>query len=59
MFLDGVNAEKVARRIQNAAGNAQLIVVSLRKPMIEAAKRTIGLSMQESKISSVTGIQMN
>ncbi|VVB90029.1 Chromosome partition protein Smc [uncultured archaeon] len=59
MFLDGVNAEKVARRIQNAASRAQFIVVSLRKPMIEAAKRTIGVSMQESNISSVTGIQMN
>lgn len=59
MFLDGVNAEKVARRIQKAASNAQFIVVSLRKPMIEAAKRTIGVSMQESNISSVTGIQMN
>jgi len=59
MFLDGINAEKVARRIKNAAGNAQFIVVSLRKPMIEAAKRTIGVSMQESNISSVTGIQIN
>ncbi len=59
MFLDGVNAEKVARRIQNAAGNAQFIVVSLRKPMIEAAKRTIGVSMQENNISSITGIQLN
>ncbi|GFO96439.1 chromosome segregation protein SMC [groundwater metagenome] len=59
MFLDGVNAEKVARRIQNAASNAQFIVVSLRKPMIEAAKRTIGVVMQESNISSITGIQMN
>ena len=59
MFLDGVNAEKVARRIQNAASNAQFIVVSLRKPMIEAAKRTIGVSMQENNISSITGIQMN
>ncbi len=59
MFLDGVNAEKVAKRIQKAASNAQFIVVSLRKPMIEAAKRTIGVSMQESNISSVTGIQLN
>jgi chromosome segregation protein len=59
MFLDGVNAEKVARRIQKAAANAQFIVVSLRKPMIQAAKRTIGVSMQENNISSVTGIQLN
>jgi chromosome segregation protein len=59
MFLDGVNAEKVARRIHNVASDAQFIVVSLRKPMIEAAKRTIGVSMQENNISSVTGIQIN
>lgn len=59
MFLDGVNAEKVARRIQKAASNAQFIVVSLRKPMIEAAKRTIGVSMQEKNVSSVTGIKLN
>ncbi len=59
MFLDGINAEKVARRIQKAASNAQFIVVSLRKPMIEAAKRTIGVSMQEKNLSSVTGIKLN
>lgn len=59
MFLDGINAEKVARRIQKAAANAQFIVVSLRKPMIEAAKRTIGVSMQERNVSSVTGIKLN
>jgi chromosome segregation protein len=59
MFLDGVNAEKVARRIQKAASNAQFIVVSLRKPMIEAAKRTVGVAMQENNISSITGIQLN
>jgi chromosome segregation protein len=59
MFLDGINAEKVARRIQNAAANAQFIVVSLRKTMIEAAKRTIGVSMQEGNMSSVTGIKLN
>ncbi len=59
MFLDGVNAERVAKRIQKSAANAQFIVVSLRKPMIEAAKRTIGVAMQENNISSVTGIKLN
>jgi len=52
-FLNGMYAEKIARRIQNAASNAQFIVVSLRKPMIEAANRTIGVSMQENNISSI------
>lgn len=59
MFLDGVNADRVARRIQKSAANAQFIVVSLRKPMIEAARRTIGVAMQENNISSVTGIKLN
>ncbi len=59
MFLDGINAEKVARRIQKSAANAQFIVVSLRKPMIEAAKRTLGVAMQENNISSITGIKLN
>ncbi len=59
MFLDGVNVERVAKRIQKSANNAQFIVVSLRKPMIEAAKRTIGVAMQENNISSITGIKLN
>lgn len=59
MFLDGVNAEKVANRIRKSAEYAQFIVVSLRKPMIEAAKKTIGVAMQENNISSVTGIKLN
>jgi len=59
MFLDGANAERVARMIKKLAVNAQFIVVSLRKPMIEAANRTIGVSMQEGNISSVTGVKLN
>ncbi len=59
LFLDGVSAERVAKSIRKSAGNAQFIVVSLRKPMIEAAKRTVGVAMQENNISSVTGIKLN
>ncbi|MDP2845908.1 MAG: chromosome segregation protein SMC, partial [Candidatus Methanoperedens sp.] len=59
MFLDGMNAERVAKHITTSAANAQFIVVSLRKPMIEAAKRTIGVAMQENNVSSVTGIKLN
>ena len=58
MFLDGVNAQKVAQHIKNSSKNAQFIVVSLRKPMIEAANRTIGVAMQESNITSITGIKL-
>lgn len=56
MFLDGVNVERVARLIKKIAAQAQFIVVSLRKPMIQQSKYTIGVTMQENNISSVTGI---
>ncbi len=58
MFLDGSNAEKVSRRVKKAGTNAQFIVVSLRKPMIEAAQRTIGVTMQENNITSITGVKL-
>ncbi|WP_462272690.1 chromosome segregation protein SMC [Methanohalophilus sp.] len=58
MFLDGANAERVARRVKKAASNAQFIVVSLRKPMIEAAERTIGVTMQQDNITSITGVKI-
>jgi chromosome segregation protein len=57
MFLDGANAAKVAERVKKSVENAQFIVVSLRKPMIEAASRTIGVAMQENNITSITGVK--
>ena len=56
MNLDGMNAEKMAKRIKKASETAQFIVVSLRKPMIEAANRTVGVAMQENNITSITGV---
>ncbi|WP_406670533.1 chromosome segregation protein SMC [Methanolobus sp. ZRKC4] len=58
MFLDGANAGRVAQRVKTAVRNAQFIVVSLRKPMIEAAERTIGVAMQENNITSITGVKL-
>ena len=59
MFLDGSNADRVAQRVKKAKDNAQFIVVSLRKPMVQAAERTIGVSMQEYNITSITGVKLN
>lgn len=56
MFLDGANVERVAKLIKRISGSAQFIVVSLRKPMILQSKYTLGVTMQENNISSVTGI---
>jgi len=56
MFLDGSNADKVARLIHRISEQAQFIVVSLRRPMIMQARYTVGVAMQEKNISSITGI---
>ncbi len=56
MFLDGANVERVAKLIKKISGKAQFIVVSLRKPMILQSKYTLGVTMQENNLSSVTGI---
>ncbi len=59
MFLDGANVERVANMIKNASKNAQFIVVSLRESMVKSADRTIGVTMQEDNISSITGVRLN
>ncbi|MDD1739144.1 MAG: chromosome segregation protein SMC [Methanothrix sp.] len=56
MFLDGANVERVARLIKKISARAQFIVVSLRKPMILQSKYTLGVTMQENNITTVTGI---
>ncbi len=56
MFLDGANVERVAKLIKKISSEAQFIVVSLRKPMILQSRYTVGVTMQENNISSVTGI---
>ncbi|VVB72357.1 Chromosome partition protein Smc [uncultured archaeon] len=56
MFLDGANVERVARLIKKISSKAQFIVVSLRKPMILQSRYTLGVTMQENNLSTVTGI---
>ena len=56
MFLDGANVERVAKLIKKISAQAQFIVVSLRKPMIMQSKYTLGVTMQENNITTVTGI---
>jgi len=59
MFLDGANVEKVAKMIKRLSKDAQFIVVSLRRPMIESANRVIGVVMQEDGNTTVTGVKLN
>lgn len=58
MHLDGINVEKLSDMIKYQAQNTQFIVVSLRKPMIESANRTIGVTQKEKGITRVTGVKL-
>ncbi|MDH4123075.1 MAG: chromosome segregation protein SMC [Thermoplasmata archaeon] len=53
MFLDGVNAENVARAIGKNAANAQFLQVSLRKTTLKEADHMIGVTRLATGISQV------
>ncbi len=58
MFLDGVNVSRVAKLIKERSKDAQFIVVSLRKPMLEKADAIVGVTMGKDNSSTVTGIKV-
>lgn len=58
MFLDGANVERLARMIKHQARQAQFIVVSLRRPMIESAERTIGVTQARGAYTQVLGLNL-
>ncbi len=58
MFLDGANVERLARMIEQEAKQAQFIVVSLRRPMIESAERTIGVTQARGAYTQVLGLKL-
>lgn len=58
MFLDGANVERLSKMICHQAQQAQFIVVSLRRPMIESAERTIGVTQARGAYTQVLGINL-
>lgn len=58
MFLDGANVERLAKMIKKQAQQAQFIVVSLRRPMIESAEQTIGVTQARGAYTQVIGIKL-
>ena len=56
MMLDGANAERLARMVRRQSNEAQFVVVSLRRPMIENADHAIGVSLRADGFSKVVGI---
>jgi chromosome segregation protein len=59
MSLDGSNVERIASMITELAPQSQFVIVSLRKPMIEAAQRIMGVTLRPDKSTLVTGVKAN
>ena len=55
--LDTMNVEKIADMVKKQSSDTQFLVVSHRRPMIEAAQRTIGVTQKEKGKTKVTGIK--
>ena len=58
MFLDGANVERLAKTIRRQAEQAQFLVVSLRRPTIEASMRTIGVTQARGAYTQVLGLKL-
>ncbi len=56
MFLDGSNVERLAKMVKQQAAEAQFIVVSLRRPTIEASDRVIGVTQARGAQTQVLGV---
>ncbi|MCP1716270.1 chromosome segregation protein [Methanocalculus alkaliphilus] len=59
MHLDGSNVEGISRMIRTLSEHSQFISISLRKPMIQAADRIIGVTIRPDKSTLVTGMKCN
>jgi chromosome segregation protein len=57
MSLDGSNVERISSMITELSPHSQFVIVSLRKPMIDAAERIMGVTLRPDKSSLVTGVK--
>ena len=57
MSLDGSNLERIASMVTELAPSSQFVIVSLRKPMIDAAQRIMGVTLRSDKSTLVTGVK--
>ena len=53
MFLDGINAENVAKAVKRSTRNAQFIQISLRNITLKEADHIIGVTMQREGVSEI------
>jgi chromosome segregation protein len=57
MSLDGSNVERIASMLTELSPQSQFVIVSLRKPMIDAAERIMGVTLRPDKSTLVTGVK--
>jgi chromosome segregation protein len=53
MFLDGINAENVAKAVKRSTRNAQFIQISLRNVTLKEADHIVGVTMQREGVSEI------
>jgi len=53
MFLDGINAENVAKAVKRSTRNAQFIQISLRNITLKEADHIVGVTMQREGVSEI------
>ncbi len=57
MFLDSFNAERLAQMVKKQSQNAQFVVVSLRRPMLNNADQAIGVTLRADGFTQIIGVQ--
>ena len=57
--LDTINVTKLAKMVQKQSKDTQFIVVTHKKPMIESANRTIGVTQGNNGVTKITGIKLS
>jgi chromosome segregation protein len=55
--LDGVNVDRLARKIRRNSASTQFIVVTHRRPMLDQSDRAVGVSVGKTGFSKVIGVK--
>ncbi|MHA1818425.1 MAG: chromosome segregation protein SMC [Candidatus Heimdallarchaeota archaeon] len=58
-FLDINNVNKVATLVREMSRNTQIIIISLRAPMIAAAEKIFGVTAGEDRISQIVSVSLD
>lgn len=57
MFLDSLNADRLARMVRKQSNHAQFVVVSLRRPMLDNSDQAIGVTLRADGFTQILGVK--